>query len=61
LTPEQRRAAIEAIEAQEALIERRERNKLFTYYPDTGPLSGESFTPSTWRSLLPAIRIASAA
>jgi hypothetical protein len=38
VTPEQRRAAIEAIEAQEALLERRERNRLSTYYPDQGPL-----------------------
>lgn len=38
LTPEQRRLALEQIELLQGALERQERTRLFSYYPDEGPL-----------------------
>lgn len=43
LTPEQREALIEQIKLTEALVERNKRRKLWTYYPDEGPLRRELY------------------
>lgn len=44
LTPEQREALIEQIRLTEALVERNKRRKLWTYYPDEGPLRRELYS-----------------
>ena len=43
LTPEQREALIEQIRLTEALVNRNKRRKLWTYYPDEGPLRRELY------------------
>lgn len=43
MTPDQRQAVIENIQALEALTTRADRGRLFGYYPDAGPLRRELY------------------
>lgn len=43
LTPEHRQAVIEQIEVTQALIDKRSKRKIDTYYPDKGPLRRELY------------------